>query len=292
LRFTFEHSKISDFTGMKKTILLALSILAFVARGFSQYYFQDIYNTQQTVATMALLKENKVKTQQVLTLDADMQPDRDFRCERNLNPTYRQMRAQTQSSSTGYSAMISTFSAKGQLTKTLDSSGASVTTTQYRYDEGGRLQYISSTSIARDSKLRFDESRTYRYDTAGRLQELIQRKGGDSTVVAFKTDSAGNVIEELDTRRGTKIYYNYDKAGRLTDVYRYQPAKKRMLPDYIFEYNAQGKLVKMTTVNAQTSSYTIWQYEYQPNGLPLSETCYGKGKELLGMVKYGYELNP
>lgn len=277
---------------MKKTILLALGILGIAGKGFSQYYFQDIYNTQQTVATMALLKENKVKTQQVLTLDADLQPDRDFRCERNLNPTYRQMKTQTQSSSTGYSAMTATFGPNGQLTKTTDSSGASITTTLYRYDNGGRLQYISSTSTARDSKLRFDETRTYSYDPAGNLQLLTQRKGNDSTVVAFKTDSAGHVTEELDKRRGTRIYYNYDKSGRLTDVYRYQAAKKRMLPDYIFEYNAQGKLTKMTTVNAQTSTYTIWQYEYQPNGLPLSETCYGKGKELLGMVKYGYELNP
>ncbi|WP_143059285.1 RHS repeat protein [Chitinophaga arvensicola] len=277
---------------MKKTILLALGILGIAVRGFSQYYFQDIYNTGQTAATMALLKANKVKTQQVMTLDANMEQDRDFRCERTLNPTYRQMKTQTQSSSTGYSAMTATFGPGGQLTKTVDSSGASITTTLYRYDNGGRLQYISSTSTARDSKLRFDESRTYSYDASGNLQQLTQRKGNDSTVVAFKTDSAGHVTEELDKRRGTRIYYNYDKAGRLTDVYRYQPAKKRMLPDYIFEYNAQGKLTKMTTVNAQTSTYTIWQYEYQANGLPLSETCYGKGKELLGMVKYGYELNP
>ena len=279
---------------MKKTILLALGMLAFAGRGFSQYYFQDIYNTQQTVATLALLKDNKVKTQMVQTLDGNMEADPDFRCERNLSPTYHQMRAQTQSSSTGYSAMTSSFSSKGQLTKTVDSSSASVTTTLYRYTNEGLLQYISSTSIALQSKMRFDETRSYSYDAAGHLQQMIQKKGNgsDSTVIAFKTDSSGHVTEELDQRQGKRTYYNYDKAGHLTDVYRYQAAKKRMLPDYIFEYNAQGKMIKMTTVNAQTSSYTIWAYEYQPNGLPLKETCYGKGRELLGMVKYSYDLNP
>jgi len=279
---------------MKKTILLALSMLAFAGRGFCQYYFQDIYNTQQTVATLALLKENKVKTQMVQTLDANMEIDRDFRCERNLSPTYHQMRAQTQSSSTGYSAMTSSFSGKGQLTKTVDSSSASVTITLYRYTGDGLLQYISSTSTARESKMRFDETRTYVYDAAGHLQRMIQKKGNvnDSAVVIFKTDSSGHVTEELEQRSGKRTFYNYDKEGRLTDVYRYQAAKKRMLPDYILEYNAQGKLVKMTTVNAQTSSYTIWQYEYQPNGLPLKETCYGKGRELMGMVKYSYDVNP
>lgn len=279
---------------MKKTILLALSMLAFAGRGFSQYYFQDIYNTEQTVATMALLKANKVKTQMVQTLDANMEIDRDFRCERSLSPTYHQMRAQTQSSSTGYSAMTSSFSTKGQLTKTVDSSSASVTITLYRYTGDGLLQYISSTSVARESKMRFDETRSYSYDAAGHLQRMIQKKGNgtDSAVVVFKTDSSGHVIEELEQRSGKRTYYNYDKEGHLTDVYRYQPAKKRMLPDYIFEYNAQGKVIKMTTVNAQTSSYTIWQYEYQPDGLPLKETCYGKGRELMGMVRYNYDLNP
>ncbi|HEY9257814.1 hypothetical protein, partial [Chitinophaga sp.] len=247
---------------MKKTILLALGMLALAGRGFSQYYFQDIYNTQQTVATMALLKDNKVKTQMVQTLDANMETDPDFRCERNLSPTYHQMRAQTQSSSTGYSAMTSSFSSKGLLTKTVDSSSASVTTTLYRYTNEGLLQYISSTSIALQSKMRFDETRSYSYDAAGHLQQMVQKKGNgsDSTVIAFKTDSSGHVTEELDQRQGKRTYYNYDKAGHLTDVYRYQAAKKRMLPDYIFEYNAQGKIVKMTTVNAQTSSYTIWVY--------------------------------
>lgn len=275
-------------------MLLALGMLAFTGRAFGQYYFQDIYNTQQTAATLALLKENKVKLQQVRTFDANMEQDQDFRCERSLAPTYRQMKSQTQSSSTGYSALVSTFSAKGQLIKTVDSSAASVTVTQYRYDGGGRLQYINSLSTARDSKMRFDESRSYNYDSVGHLQQMIQKKSNnaDSAIILFKTDSSGHVTEELEKSSGKRTFYNYDANGRLTDVYRYQAVKKRMLPDYIFEYNAKGQVYKMTTVNAQTSTYTIWQYEYQANGLPLSETCYGKGRELQGMVKYSYEQQP
>ncbi|CAL1517271.1 hypothetical protein [Chitinophaga sp. MM2321] len=284
---------------MKKTILLALGLLALTGKAQAQYYFQDICNTRQTAANMALLKANKVKAQMVQTLDANMDTDNDFRCERTLSPTYHQMRSQTQSRATGYSSMLSSFSSKGLLTKTVDSTGSSVTTTLYRYDSEGRLQYISSTSIATalGSKMRFDETRSYSYDTAGQLQRMIQKKGNnnDSTIFVFKTDSTGHITEEQEQRNGKAVkrtYYNYDQQGRLTDIFRYQPAKKRMLPDYIFEYDTQGKLLKMTTVNAQTSSYTIWQYTYQPNGLPLKEVCYGKGKELLGTVKYGYVMNP
>ncbi|QJB39283.1 hypothetical protein HF324_16020 [Chitinophaga oryzae] len=283
---------------MKKTILLVLGMLAAGSKAYTQFYFQDIYNTQQTVATMALLKENKVKLQRVMTLDAaTMEIDRDFRCERSLSPTYHQMKSQTQSTATGYSALTSSFSSRGLLTKTVDSSAASITTTFYRYDAQGRLQSVSSSSVARESRMRFDETRSYSYDSAGRLLQMVQKKGigSDSALITFKTDSAGHVTEELEQRKGApakRIFYNYDKNGQLTDVYRYQPAKKRMLPDYIFEYNTRGQVTRMTTVNAQTSSYTIWEYEYQDNGLPSKETCYGKGKELLGMVKYSYELNP
>ncbi|WP_212005891.1 hypothetical protein [Chitinophaga sp. HK235] len=282
---------------MKKTILLALGVLALSSKAYTQYYFQDIYNTEQTNTTLAMLKTNKVKTQRVMTLDANMEIDRDFRCERSLTPTYQQMKSQTQSSATGYSSMTSSFSSKGQLTKTVDSSSASITTTLYRYDAQGRLVSVNSNSVALASKIRFDESRSYTYDASGHLHQMVQKKStnADSALITFKTDSAGHVTEELEQRKGTpskRTYYNYDKNGRLTDVYRYQPAKKRMLPDYIFEYNTQGQVAKMTTVNAQTSSYTIWQYEYQPSGLPSKETCYGKGKELMGMVKYIYEQNP
>ncbi|HVI48481.1 MAG TPA: hypothetical protein VM802_26665 [Chitinophaga sp.] len=282
---------------MKKLFLLSFGLLALAGQAYSQYYFQDIYNTQQTIDNMALLKANKVKTQKVLTLDASMDIDNDFRCERSLSPTYHQMRAQTQSKATGYSAMTSSFSSKGQLTKTVDSTEASITVTLYRYDAAGRLQYINSTATTRDNKMRFDENRSYSYDNAGHLQQMIQKKSGsaDSAVVLFKTDSSGKVTEEAEQRKGTPVkrtYYNYDKQGHLTDVFRYNTAKKRMLPDYIFEYNAQGRLSKMTTINSATLSYTIWEYEYQPNGLPLGERCYGKGKELLGSVRYKYDLNP
>ncbi|WP_143307272.1 hypothetical protein [Chitinophaga vietnamensis] len=276
---------------MKTTIITVICILGLAIQAKCQFYFQDIYNTRQAIANLAQLRSNKVKTQFVRSMDANQETDNDFRCERMLSPTYHQMRAITSSRSTGYTSMTSSFSQKGWLTKTVDSSSSSVTVTLYRYDTKGNLLSVSSNSLALDSKMRFDETRNYNYDSLGHLVSMVQKKGmgGDSTVVTFKTDSAGNVIEEQ--MRGKRTYYNYDPQGHLTDVYRYQPAKKRMLPDYIFEYDAQQRLSKMTTVNTETSSYTIWQYSYQQNGLPLKEMCYGKGNELLGIVQYNYTYN-
>ncbi len=277
---------------MKRLITILICLLGIAKVASSQYYFQDIVNTQRTVANLALLKQQKVASQMVQTFDPSMQVDKDFRCVRLLTPTYHQMRAITNSTATGYEVLISSFSAKGQLTKTVDSTSASVTITQYRYDESGRLLAVSSSSQALDSKLKFEETRNYQYDTAGRLQLMVRKKsvGNDSMVVKFKTDEQGRVVEEQPAM-GKRTYFNYDQDGQLTDIYSYNAAKKRMLPDYMFEYEGK-QMKKMTSVNTATSSYTVWEYSYQGNGLPDRESCYGKGRELLGMVKYNYTFNP
>ncbi|WP_291911425.1 hypothetical protein [Chitinophaga sp. CB10] len=276
---------------MKRTLAILTGLLGIAFTARSQYYYQDIVNTQRTIATMAVLKEQQVAAQMVQTFDPGMQPDRDFKCIRLVSPTGHQLRAVTNSSATGYEVLVSTFSSKGLLTKTVDSTAASVTITQYRYDEGGRLLLVSSSSQATNSKLKFEETRSYVYDTAGRLQRMVRRKSAtnDSLVVAFRTDSAGHVIEEQPAM-GKRTYYNYDANGQLTDIYSYNAVRKRMLPDYMFEY--EGRLLKkMTAVNVASSAYTIWEYSYLPSGLPDRESCYGKGKELLGMVKYNYDFN-
>lgn len=282
----------------KKYCFLGVCLLLFTGRSMAQYYYQDIWNTRQTSQNMSLLKEKEVRVQEVQSLDASMNTDNDFKCQRVLGLNYRQMRSITRSPATGLSVMTSTFSAKGLLTRTVDSTESSINTTQYRYDTAGRLTEINSVSVSQVSgqKFRMTESRSYQYDAQGHLASMVHKKslGEDSTTVLFKTDAQGRVIEEQEygkTVRSPRIYYNYDSQGRLTDVLRYHPGKKRMLPDYMFEYDGQQRLSQMTTVNAETSNYTIWKYHYDAGGLPSKEECYGKQKELLGIVKYTYEFN-
>ncbi|GAA0552685.1 RHS repeat domain-containing protein [Chitinophaga japonensis] len=282
-----------------KRYLPVLLLLLAAERGAAQYYYQDIYSTGQTGRNMALLKAQHVRTQLVQSLDARMETDNDFRCQRLLSADYRQMRSITQSRATGLSVMTSTFSSRGLLTKTVDSTASSLTTIQYRYDPEGRLTEVRSVSKAQgmDNPFRVTETRHYSYNGQGHLERMVYRKsmgGADSTLVLFKTDTAGRVTEEQAYGKNLyspRIYYNYDQQGQLTDVLRYHPGRKRMLPDYMFEYDAQQRLVQMTTVNAERSDYTIWRYHYSDNGLPEREECYGKGKELLGMIRYKYEFN-
>ena len=273
---------------MRTYIIIFLLLNLGTAR--AQYYYQDIYNTDRTAATMAQFKANNVSFQHVKTLDANQQTDNDFICVRGTNPTFRQLRAVTQSRSSGRSVLTSTFAASGRLTRTVDSSENSISTMQYRYTPSGELAEIDAVAKGREDKFRSTEKRRYEYDSMGRLQRLVIKKGGrDSTIVLFKTDSSGRVTEEAAPGR-QRVYYNYNAQGRLTDVLRYHPSRKRMLPDYSFEYDAQGRLAQMTVVNIQSGDYLIWQYRYDEKGLPERENCYGKGKELLGMVRYTYEF--
>ena len=273
----------------KLSTLLTAALLLALTGARAQYYYQDIYNTQQTAATMAGFKANKVSFQQVKSLDANQETDNDFVCVRGMNTSYRQMRAVTQSRVSGRSVLVSSFNNNGRLTKTVDSTDNSIGTVQYQYSAGGRLEEIQTLSKGREDKFRMTKNRRYVYDTLGRLQRLIIKKGGlDSTLVQFKTDTAGRVTEEVAPGRA-RYYYNYDAHGRLTDVLRYHPSRKRMLPDYSFEYGAEGRISQMTVTNIEKGEYLIWRYSYDAKGLPAREECYGKGQELLGMIRYTYE---
>lgn len=272
-----------------KTLFPALGLLMAAGSLKAQYFYQDVYNTQQTAATMAAFKASKVSFQHVKTLDANQQTDNDFICIRGMNASYRQMRAVTQSSVSGRSILNSSFNNAGRLTKTVDSSENAINTVLYQYDAAGRLSRIQTSSKGREDKFRMTEDRRFVYDTIGHLTGLIIKKGGlDSVFVTIKTDTAGRVTEEAHPGR-QRVYYNYNAQGRLTDVLRYHPSRKRMLPDYSFEYDAAGKVAQMTVINIERGDYMIWKYSYDEKGLPQREDCYGKGNELLGVVRYTYE---
>ena len=263
----------------------------------AQYYYQDIVNTARTEANMALLKENKITIQLVQSFDANQENDNDFRCQRELLANYRQIRSSTVSRATGYSVMTSYFSTKGKLTKTIDSTRSVITTVIYMRntnDTSAKIREVYLTSYEPKSKYKFTETRRYLYDSLGRLSKMIHFHGDkaeDSTTVQFTLDSLGLVVEEMESGKGAnsrRIYYKYNDQGLLTDIVRYSPTRKKMLPDYIFDYDAKNRIGAMTTVNGETATYTIWRYTYDERGLPVQEECYGKKKELMGTVRYKY----
>ena len=118
---------------------------------------------------------------------------------------------------------------------------------------------------------------------------MIRVKGAaDSTVFVFLPDENNNVSIEKNTKTGDTYYYYYDTKNRITDVVRMNNYNQKMLPDYIFEYNAAGLITQMTATEEGGSYYFIWKYTYD-NGLRIKEKCYSKEKRLMGTIEYEYK---
>jgi hypothetical protein len=279
---------------MRKLILLIAAALGLQGVANAQFYYQDIHNTIRTEENLDVLKQNKIAVQWVESLDASMESDDDFRCEREILMNYRKMKSKVQSRSTGYSTMMSYFSAKGNLTKTVDSSQNSTTVINYIRDSASKLTEVYLVSQDQKSKYQFTETRRYIYDAAGHIIKMIHFHNDriqDSSIVTFTLNEKGQITEEFESGNNVysqRIYYKYNDQGLLTDIVRYSPSRQKMLPDYMFDYDAQKRVSQMTTVNGQSANYTVWKYTYTAQGLPDREECYGKKKELLGMIKYKY----
>jgi hypothetical protein len=279
---------------MRKLILLTAVMLGLQLVVTAQFYYQDIHNTIRTEENLEVLKENKVTVQWVESLDANMESDDDFRCQREILQNYRKMKSKVQSRSTGYSAMMSYFAANGKLTKTVDSSQNSTTIINYIRDTAYLLTEVYLVSQDQKSKYQFTETRRYFYDAKGHPIKMIHFHNDiiqDSSTVTFTLNEKGQVAEEFESGNNVysqRIYYKYNDKGFLTDIVRYSPSRQKMLPDYMFDYDKDGRLSQMTTVNGQSANYTIWKYSYTVLGLPDKEDCYGKKNELLGRIKYRY----
>jgi hypothetical protein len=130
--------------------------------------------------------------------------------------------------------------------KTVDSSEAIISTTEYQYDGSGKLFLVKSSST--DSARRINETEIHRWEYNNGLPVRMLRliNNSDTTVVDFKVEG-GNVAEERSTRRGIKaepVYYYYNASSRLTDIVRFNNKVKRLLPEYMFEYGPDGKVIQ------------------------------------------------
>ena len=85
-------------------------------------------------------------------------------------------------------------------------------------------------------------------------------------------------------------YYYYDQQHRLTDIVRFNQKLKKLVPDYVFEYDANGRLAQMTQMSGN-GKYFTWQYEYNEKGLKWKETCRDNERKLVGKIEYKYEFH-
>lgn len=277
---------------MKTVCSLLFCFFSFTAS--AQYYYKDIIGTQETTELVRLYRSNRVKTVVLSSFDGGNKKNEQFFVEQQVAPGW--LKTTTRTDNENSTSLVSTINEKGQVVKTQDSTSAFVSVTNYTYTPSGVLASIVSTSSDGSGTFVQTEEHRWAWDGNSVSRMLRIKNGTDTSFVEFKKDENGNVAEEKEVRRGIAsepVYYYYDAQNRLTDIVRYSPKAKRLLPEYMFEYSPANQVIQKITVPANNSEYLIWRYQYNSGGLKTKEAVYSKDDKRvqLGRLEYVYTFS-
>jgi len=275
-----------------KSLLRFIFLLIIAQPAFAQYYYQDIIATQQVTEKWKTYKDNKVKSVNISSFENDNKPTDGFLCRQNVKNDYSEISTYTKSELARESTFTTYYNVNGQPKKTYDTSKAYQSLTEYEFDAFGNISSITNSSLETVNNIKNTEQHVWEFNADGKPAGMIKIKNGnDSTYIRFIFDEKGNVAEEHAVHNKSEapvFYYYYDDNKRLTDIVRYNVKARKLLPDYIFTYDANGQLSSMLFVQEGSTDYNKWIYEYNEKGLRTKETCFSKQKELLGKIEYEY----
>lgn len=274
---------------------LAFISFAFVCLSFSlvnaQYFYKDILSTSKLNSEFAILKKGNIRSVKITSYDDNDKPSEGFFCEKKINKNFSQTEMMSQSNITGQSLLVTDYNPNGQIIKTVTNTPNITNTVNYQYDDHGNLSLLSTTTVANGDSGGIEETHEYFYEDNKPVKMLRKKNNVLVSTITFSSGDKGNVIEEDASGNSSdiKYYYYYDDNNRLTDVVHYNPVAKRLLPDYMFEYNNDNEPKQMISVDESGRNYFIWKYAYDDKTLPEIQKCYSKEKRLLGTIQYDYK---
>ncbi len=273
-----------------KNILFLLFICLFGQFAQAQFYYNDLLANRQTNRQYSLFIQQGIKKVTITSYDGNSPESAGFTAEQTLDAGKRILRTRTITSQQGDAQLEAFYNEKGWLIKTRDTAQNASSQSAYEYNAGGQLIRLETSS--RSDNITTTEVHQWNYNESGQPQSMLRiRNNSDTTRVSFHFDEKGNLVEEKSIRSNLPAiiyYYYYDAKNRLTDIVRYNAKAQRLLPDYIFEYNENDQLKKMTLVPEGSNAYEQWFYQYLPNGLRRMELVYNKEQQLMGKVEYQY----
>ncbi|MEP6926371.1 MAG: hypothetical protein ABI834_01990 [Ginsengibacter sp.] len=258
----------------------------------AQYFYKDIWNNGQLMKEFSFLKNGNLKTIKIKSFEDDGEPSEGFFCEKKINKNYTQSQMISRSYITGQSLLISDYSNEGRPLKTIDNTPTTTSTTQYGYDDKGKLTKVQTITKADDDSGSITETHEYFYDGNSPVKMLRKKNNILISTIHFVSDANGNVIEEnieVNNNKDKKYFYYYDDSNRLTDVVHFNETARRLLPNYMYEYNSLNQPKQMISTEEGGNNYFIWQYTYNDKNLRETEKCFSKEKRLLGSIEYEYK---
>ncbi len=276
---------------MKNTLLLFFLAISVGAQ--SQYYYKDIVGTREANDLIASYKKANLRSVEIISIEANGSPSRDFRIVQQFDLSQKVLRTQTRNLEE--TSVLSTyFNETDKVIKTIDSSGYLANTTSYTYNSNGLLQSLNSLAIDTSRGLKESEEHTWQYNVDGKPVKMLRSiNNAPAMEITFEYDEDGNIAEEIWKKKGVemdRIFYYYDDQNQLTDIVRFNKKAGRLLPDFMFEYSADGQLIQKITVPVNSLDYQIWRYQYNDQGLKTREVLFDRDKQIVGKIEYRYQF--
>lgn len=257
----------------------------------AQYYYKDLMSTIQQNKEFSILKNGNLHVIKISSFDENDQPSNGFFCEKKINKSFSQSQMFSKSNITGQSLLQTDYNSKGDVIKTTTTTPTTTNTVEFEYNDSGNISLIGTKTIADGDSAGITETHEYFYANGKPVKMIRKKNNSIISTITFLSDNKGNVIEEDPEGKGNdkKYYYYYDENNRLTDVVHFNIIAKRLLPDYMFEYNDNNQPKQMISVDESGRNYFIWKYAYTDKKLPEIQKCFSKEKQLLGTIQFDYE---
>jgi hypothetical protein len=278
---------------MKNIFIAALILISYTSLR-AQYYYKDIIGTQEINQTIKLYLNNKVVSVEANGFDSDGIKNSDFSESQSFFADRNLLKISNRDK-TSITNQYYRFDSRGLLTSISDTSSSVTSLTTYNYDDKNNPVTIKNIVSDVGDSIYVNEIHQWFYNAEGKPVRMLRIvNNNDTTDVRFTLDEKGNVIEELPFIKKLsreKIYYYYDNSNRLTDIVRFNVKAGRFLPDYMFEYSDNNKVIqKITTLSTLSLRYLIWRYVYDDKGLKIKEASFNRDKVMTGKIEYSYRF--
>jgi hypothetical protein len=274
-----------------RSFLFTVAVLLFVLTCKSQYYYNDIVAGNISQKQYMVLKANHIHHVSAISYESNGEATEDFKLDQEISPEAKTIIVHSSYPSSGNSTTINNYKFN-KLVETADSSANVSNITKYEYDSAGRISTVLTVSEDTFMNSRSEELHQWFYKNDLPSYMLRIKDNADTTLVEFTYDDAANIGQENWKRKGKTVeiyYYYYNDAKQLTDIVRYNQRAKQMLPDFLYQYDAAGRMTQLVQIPPGNSDYMIWKYVYNPDGLKKSEFLFDKEKQLVGHIDYTYE---
>ena len=281
-----------NILSVKNSILVFILFTCVSAQ--AQYYYNDIVATSEMSRHMKNYVSNNVKQVVATGYEPNGVKSSDFNEWHDVLQNGTMLKITTRNGQ-AVTRVYYRFDTDSRLISTTDSSGDVISVSTYSYDPQGRLVKVENKIIDAGNDFNQVEVHTWRYNNEGKPTGMWRSiNNADSLEVRIIADESGNPAEEKSYKRNVEtaaVFYYHDEQNRLTDIVRFNKRAKRLLPDYMFEYDEQGNVIqKITTTSSVGLGYIIWRYLFNDKGLKTKEALFNKEKQQTGRIDYAYSF--